>query len=118
MQLKHVVCFKCLKNSDFDTEDKEQPGRQKTMDDVDLQALLDKDDIQREEQLAETLNKTLQGISKCLHVIEKIQKGGKWVPHELIKRQTEKRKATSEIILLLWTKRKGFLRRIVTGDEK
>ena len=60
---------------------------------------------------------TRQGISKRLHAMGKIQKEGKWVPHELTERQMENRRATSEI-LLLRHERKSFLHRIVTGDEK
>ena len=47
----------------------------------------------------------------------KVQKIGKWVPHELNDRQTERRQNTCQI-LLARQKRKSFLHRIVTGDEK
>ena len=47
----------------------------------------------------------------------KIQKCGKWVPHELNERQQENRKTTCEI-LLERHERKRFFHRIVTGDEK
>nr|KAF6349106.1 hypothetical protein mMyoMyo1_011662 [Myotis myotis] len=46
-----------------------------------------------------------------------ILKGGKWVPHQLNKRQMENRKVISQM-LLQWHERKSFLHRIVTGDEK
>lgn len=46
-----------------------------------------------------------------------IQKQGNWVPHELRERDVEKR-ATMCNNLLQRHKRKGFLHRIVTGDEK
>jgi len=42
---------------------------------------------------------------------------GKWVPHELNERQQENRKTTCEM-LLARCKRKSFLHRIMTGDEK
>lgn len=109
--------FKRFRSGDFDTEDKERSGRPKTIEDADLQALLDEDDTQTQDQLAEALNMTRQGISKRLHAMGKIQKEGKWVPHELTERQMENRRATSEI-LLLRHERKSFLHRIVTGDEK
>ena len=47
---------------DFDTKDKERPGRPKTIEDADLQALLDEDDTQTQDQLGEALNMTRQGI--------------------------------------------------------
>jgi len=47
----------------------------------------------------------------------KIQKVGKWMPHELNERQQENRKTTCEMLLAKY-KRKSFLHRIVTGDEK
>jgi len=45
--------------------------------------------------------------------MRKVQKIGKWVPHELNDRQMERRQ-----ILLARQKRKSFLHWIVTGDEK
>ncbi|KAG5318821.1 MOS1T transposase, partial [Pseudoatta argentina] len=45
-----------------------------------------------------------------------IQKQGHWIPHELNKRQMERRKNTCEILFERY-KRKSFLHRIV-GDEK
>jgi len=47
----------------------------------------------------------------------KIQKIGKWVPHELNDRQMERSQNTCQI-LLARQKRKSFLHRIVIGDEK
>ncbi|KAL6265763.1 hypothetical protein P5V15_002574 [Pogonomyrmex californicus] len=47
----------------------------------------------------------------------KINKLGKWVPHDLNERQIENRKVTCEM-LLQRHERKSFLYRIVTGDEK
>ena len=44
-------------------------------------------------------------------------KVGKWVPYELNERQQENRKTTCEMLLVRY-KRKSFLHRIVTGDEK
>jgi len=49
--------------------------------------------------------------------MKKIQKMEKWVPHELNERQQENRKTTCEMLHARY-KRKSFLHRIVTGDEK
>jgi len=109
--------FKRFRSGDFNTKDKERSGRPKTFEDVDLQALLDEDDTQTQHQLAEALNTTHQNVSKRLKAMGKIQKAGKWVPHELTERNMEKRKTTSEILLSRYES-KSFLHRIVTGDEK
>jgi len=63
--------FKRFKNGDFNTEDK-RSGRPKTIEDADLQALLDEDDTQTQDQLAETLNMICEDISKQLHAMGKI----------------------------------------------
>ncbi|GFV39660.1 mariner Mos1 transposase [Trichonephila clavipes] len=47
----------------------------------------------------------------------KIIKIGRWVPHELTDRQQENRKIVDEMLLARY-KRKSYLHRIVTGDEK
>jgi len=41
--------FKRFRNGDFDTEDKERSGRPKTFEDADLQALLDENDTQTQD---------------------------------------------------------------------
>lgn len=47
----------------------------------------------------------------------KIQKEGKWVPHELCERDIKRRLTTCEILLEIF-KNKSFLHRIITGDKK
>ena len=47
----------------------------------------------------------------------KIQKTGRWVPRELNDGQMEKHKNTYDILLSRY-KKKSFLHRIITGDEK
>ena len=56
-------------------------------------------------------------ISMRLLAMGKVQKIGKWMPHELNDRQMERCQNTCQI-LLARQKRKSFLYRIVTGDEK
>ena len=89
----------------------------KKFEDSELQALLDEDDAQTQQQLTDQLKVTRESISIRLKAMGKIHKVGKWIPHELNKRQQENRKTTCEI-LLARHKRKSFLHRIVTGDEK
>jgi len=81
---------------------------------VELQALLDEDDLQK--QLAEQLSVRQQAVSNRLREMGKIQIVGRWVPHELNEKQLERRKNTCEILLERY-RRKSFLHRIVTGDE-
>jgi len=60
---------------------------------------------------------TQQTISYRLKSLGMIQKQGNWIPYELKPRNVERRFFTCEI-LLARNKRKGFLHRIITGDEK
>ena len=66
-----------------------------------LQALLDEDDAQTQ-QLADQLNVTREAISILLKSIRKIQKMGKWVPHELHERQQENRKTYEMLLAIRW----------------
>lgn len=109
--------FRQFKSGDFCVEDRERTGRPKTFEDAELQQLLDEDSAQTQKQLAEKLNVSQAAISDRLKAMGKIQKMGKWVPHELNERQLENRKIVSEL-LLQRHERKSFLHRIVTGDEK
>lgn len=109
--------FQRFKIGDFDVADKEHGKPPKKYEDVELQALLDEDDSQTQKQLAEQLSVSQQAVSNRLREMGKIQKVGRWVPHELNERQMERRKNTCEILLERY-RRKSFLHRIVTGDEK
>ena len=60
---------------------------------------------------------TQQAILHCLKLLGMIQKPGKWVSYELTPRNVERRFSTCEM-LLARHKQKGFLHRIVNGDEK
>lgn len=118
--LSETTCrdwFRRFKSGDFDVGDKERPGQPKKFEDTELQSLLDEDDTQTQEQLAKQLGVAQQTVSDRLKAMGKIQKEGKWVPHELTERQQENRKTISEMLLARYH-RKSFLHRIVTGDEK
>lgn len=78
--------------------------------------LLDEGDTQTQ-QLADQLNVTREAVCIPLKATGKIQKMGKWVPHELNERQQESRKTTCEMLLAKY-KTKSFLQRILSGDEK
>lgn len=109
--------FRRFKSGDFDTNDKEREGAPKKFEDAELEALLDEDSTQTQEMLAETLGVTQQAISHRLHDMGMIQKAGTWVPYQLKERDVERRLVMCEQMLARH-QRKGFLYRIVTGDEK
>nr|QRH16694.1 transposase [Mayetiola destructor] len=109
--------FQRFKSGDFDTEDKERPGQPKKFEDEELEALLDEDCCQTQEELAKSLGVTQQAISKRLKAAGYIQRQGNGVPHELKPRDVERRFCMSEM-LLQRHKKKSFLSRIITGDEK
>ena len=74
-------------------------NNRKKFEDAELQTLLDENSTQLKQ------------------FIEKIQKKPKWVPYELKERDIERRKTICEMLFDRF-KRKSFLHRIVTGDEK
>ena len=109
--------FARFKSGDFGLEDEERPGQPKQFEDEEMEVLLDENCGQTQEELAESLVVTQAAISKLLKAAGYIQKQGNWVPHELKPRDVERRFHMSEM-LLERHKKKSFLHRIVTGDEK
>ncbi|KAG5312025.1 SETMR methyltransferase, partial [Pseudoatta argentina] len=87
--------FRRFKNNDFELEDKERSGAPKKFQDKELEQLLDEDPSQTLSELGKILQVDESTVSKRLKGLGMIQKQGHWVPE-----------------------RKGFLHRIVTGDEK
>ncbi|GFX81712.1 mariner Mos1 transposase [Trichonephila clavipes] len=79
--------------------------------------LLDEDDGQTQEHLAEQLNVDQSTVSRRLKAMGKIIKVSRSVPHALTDRQQENRKIVCEM-LLARDKRKSYVDRIVTDDEK
>jgi len=118
--LSETTCrdwFPRFNAGNFDLSDKKRENRPRKIDGCQLQALLDEDNTQSQKILAEQLDVTQPAISVRLRAMGMVQKIGKWVPHKLSDRQMERRQNTCEI-LLARQKRKSFLHRIVTGDEK
>ena len=75
--------FQRFRSGDFSVEDKERSGQPKKFEDAKLQALLDENQTQTLEELSKVLNVSPMVVSKRLHAMGKIQKEGKWLPHEL-----------------------------------
>ena len=107
--------FKKFKSGNFDVRSEDRGKPSKKFEDNELQALLDEDDTQTLQELADQLNVSQKAVSIRLKAMGKIQKVEKWVPHELNERQQENRKITCKILLDRF-KRKSFLHRIVTGN--
>ena len=109
--------FARFESGDFGWEDEKRPRQPKKFEDEELEALLDEDYCQTQEELAESLGVTQAAISKRLKAAGYIRKQGNWVPHELKPRHVERWFCMSKM-LLERHKKKSFLHRIVTGDEK
>ncbi|GFW92027.1 mariner Mos1 transposase [Trichonephila clavipes] len=105
--------FEKFQNGDFDVRNEKRGRPAKSFEDSELQALLVEDDGQMQEHLAEQLNVDQSTVSLHLKAMGKIIKIGRWVPQELMDCQQENQK-----MLLVHYKRKSYLHRIVTGDEK
>ena len=81
-----------------------------------MEALLDEDSCQTLTELAESLVIDHATVSKRLKPFKIIQKQENWMPYELKPRDVERRLFRREQ-LLQRQKKRGFLHRIVTGDE-
>ncbi|CAK9812396.1 Mariner Mos1 transposase [Anthophora quadrimaculata] len=109
--------FNRFKNDDFHIQDRERSGAPKKFEDEEFETLLDEDPCQTQSEVAKSLGVDRTTVSKRLTALGMIQKEGSWVPYDLKPRDVERRLFACEQ-LLQRQKRKGFLHRIVTGDEK
>jgi len=87
--------FRCFKDGDFSVEDKPCSGQPKKFEDKELEVLLEEDQNQTQEELAESLGVTQQAVSR-LRAMGMIQKQENWVPYELKSRDVERRFFTWE----------------------
>ena len=97
-------------------EDEERPEQPKKFEDEELEALLDEDCCQTQEELEEFLGVTQAAIWKRVKGAGYIQKQGNWDRHELKPRDVERRFCRSEM-LLERHKKKSFLHRIVQSNR-
>ena len=98
--------------------DKERTGQPKKFEDVELQELLDENPGQTFLKLSIALNVTPMTISKHLHAIRKIHKEGRWLSHEMSENAILNRLSIATSLFAGKERKKSFLLRIVTGDEK
>ena len=105
-----------FKSGDFDVEDRHGAGKEKIYEDSKLEELHAEDSCQTQEELAKSQGVTQKAISKRLEVMGMIQKQGNWILYELRPRDVERRFFACEQ-LLERQNQKGFLHRIVAGDE-
>jgi len=82
-----------------------------------LQALLDIHSAQTKKELAEQLGVTQQAISVRLHMMGKISKEGRWVPHGLSEDNKNRQRDTA-LTLLSKFRKYNFLHKVIIGDEK
>jgi len=109
--------YKKFRQGDFSLEDESGVGRPQKSETNELRALLDINSAQTEKELAEQLGVTQQTISVRLHTMGKVQKEGRWVPHELSEDNKNRRRDTA-LTLLSKFRKKDFLHKIITDDEK
>lgn len=109
--------FSRFRTGDFDLNDKPRSGRPQEVDDDELQALLRQNAAQSTRELAIQLGVNQTTVVRRLHALGKVQKEGRWVPHQLSESAIANRLSICTS-LLTRQKRKSFLHKIVTGDEK
>lgn len=118
--VSHSTCkfwFRRFKDGDFDVSDQPRSGAPRKLEGDDLEELLRENPAQTQEELAEQLGVDRSTVARRLHEMGKILKLGKWVPHELSENSIIRRLNTC-VSLLSRQRKKDFLWKIVTGDEK
>uniref|UniRef100_A0A1I7XDY0 HTH_48 domain-containing protein n=1 Tax=Heterorhabditis bacteriophora TaxID=37862 RepID=A0A1I7XDY0_HETBA len=118
--LFHRTCrysFRGLEAGDFDVSDRQRSGTPRTPKTDALKSLLDANPSQTQEELTEQLGVDKATVSRRLHEMGKIRKLGKWVPYELSENSIDRRLNIC-ISLLAKQRKKNFLWKIVTGEER
>lgn len=109
--------FQRFKQGNFELRDAERPGQPQKVDDEEMEQLLEADPCRTQSELAVELGVTRQAISKRLHKLGRIHKEGRWVPHQLTDANKSRRYEVA-VSLLSRFKKKDFLHKILTCDEK
>ncbi len=109
--------YEHFRSDDFDLSDQPRCGQPRKFEDAELEALLNEDSMQTQQEVAAQLGVTQAAISTHLHQMGKIQKLVRWVPHVLTEHSLGQRMNTC-LSLLARQQKKNFLWKIVTGNEK
>lgn len=109
--------FQRFRDGDESLEDEKHQRRPQVVDNEALKEAVKLDPCQTTRELAEKFGCTHGTIENHLHAIGKVNRSGKWVPHELSNNNKTTR-VTYAGILLRKVKNSGFLDSIVTSDEK
>ncbi|KAL6259341.1 hypothetical protein P5V15_009256 [Pogonomyrmex californicus] len=107
--VSHTTCkrwYQKFRQGDFSLEDEPRAGRPQKIETDELQALLNISSAQTEKELAEQLGVTQQIISVRLHTMGKVQKEGRWVPHELSEDNKNRRRDTALTLLSKFRKKR------------
>jgi len=118
--VSHITCkrwYQKFRQEDFSLEDEQCAGCPQKIETVELQVQLDINSAQTKKKLAEQPGVMQQAISVRLHTMGKVQKEDRWVPYELSEDNKNRRRDTA-FILLSEFRKKDFLHKIITGDEK
>lgn len=109
--------YKRFMDGDFSLQDEPRPGRDSTIDDEVLLQLIEDDPKLTTRELAQQLGCCHTTIVNHLHAVGKVNKIGKWLPHELTVAQ---KMCRVNICNSLITRHRTFnwINSIVTGDEK
>lgn len=109
--------FRRFKLGDFDLQDKQRSGQPKRFSDEDLKKMVTKDQSKTIEKMSEEINGSKSTISRRLKAMGYKQKLNKWLPHQLKEADIAKRLDICQM-LLSRQRKKSFLHRIITCDEK
>lgn len=118
--VSYDVCafwFRRFKSGDFNVTDKQRTGAPRKCANEDLEQLLNDNSTLTQTELAKEFGVTQQTVSIHLHEMGKVHKEGKYIPHNLTESNKNQRLVTC-LSLLNRHRRKSFLWKIITGDEK
>lgn len=106
-----------FKNGEYDLSDAAKSGRNVTVANSDLKALVESNPEVTCAILGEQLGLSAEGARKRLHALGKVHRLNKWIPYDLTIDQKGTRKSIS-LSLLLKEQNDPFLDRLMTSDEK
>lgn len=109
--------FARFRSGDFDLNDSARSGRPTSADDDQILAAVRSDRHLTTREIAERFDIHYTTVSDRLKKLGMVKKTDVWVPHELTEKNIMDRILICES-LLRWNEQDGFLKRIVTGDEK